>query len=488
MTIVGAIAVPHPPLIVPSVGRGEEKRIQATIDAYRQAAAKLLASKPDCLVVTSPHAPMFRDGFHVTTEALLIGDMARFRAPGECIEAHCDTALAKDIIRRANAAGITAVGSERYYDDMDHGTFVPLWFIREAYYDSDPDATGDLPCPIVRIGLSGLSPKTHRALGHVVAEAAASLGRRVGFVASGDLSHKLKADGPYGFAPEGPVFDERIGQIFASGNLDGLFAFDAAFCEAAAECGLRSFQIMAGALDGLTYETAMLSNEGPFGVGYGVATCFPTETDAAVAADGNRAGSHEADAALSGEPAESEETGQPDPHIALARLTVETYVRTGHAPAIPDDCSAELLDRRAGVFVSLHEHGRLRGCIGTIGPVTDSIAQEIIQNGISACSRDPRFDPVQPDELDYLDYSVDVLDEAEPIESTDELDPVRYGVIVTKGWRRGLLLPNLDGVDTVADQVAIAKQKAGISISDNDVQLERFEVVRYTRGGEPRKP
>ena len=176
-----------------------------------------------------------------------------------------------------------------------------------------------------------------------------------------------------------------------------------------------------------------------------------------------------------------------DPHIALARLSVETYVRTGRAAALPDGVPDELLARRAGVFVSLHEHGELRGCIGTISATCASIADEIIQNGVSACSRDPRFDPVRPDELDYLEYSVDVLGDAEPIASPAALDPKRYGVIVTKGWKRGLLLPNLDGVDTVDYQLEIAKRKAGISPWDDDVQLERFEVVRHSIGGEPRK-
>ena len=287
MTIVGAIAVPHPPLIVPAVGRGDQARIQDTVDAYGQATRWLLAQGPDCLVVTSPHAPLFRDGFHVTTDATLDGSMARFRAPHERIHATCDVELARAIVRDANAAGILCADSDRYRDDMDHGTFVPLYFVREETARMRAEASGDasdagdagnadegmLPCPIVRIGLSGLSPETHRALGRMIAQAADALGRRVGFIASGDLSHKLLAEGPYGFAPEGPVFDERIGEIFASGNLDELFAFDEAFCDAAAECGLRSFQIMAGALDGMPCTTQMLSNEGPFGVGYGVATC-----------------------------------------------------------------------------------------------------------------------------------------------------------------------------------------------------------------------
>ena len=271
VSIACAVAVPHPPLIVPAVGRGQEARIQDTIDAYRTAARLVVEAQPDCLVVTSPHAPLFRGGFHVTTDEQLAGSMAQFRASHEHMTAPCDVGLAWEILRRANEAGIPAIGSARYRDDMDHGTYVPLYFMREALREAGRGKGADLPLPIVRIGLSGLSPAVHRALGHVIADAAEALGRRIAFVASGDLSHKLLPDGPYGFAPEGPIFDERIGEIFATGDLEGLFQFDEAFCEAAAECGLRSFQIMAGALDGLTCECELLSNEGPFGVGYGVA-------------------------------------------------------------------------------------------------------------------------------------------------------------------------------------------------------------------------
>lgn len=144
------------------------------------------------------------------------------------------------------------------------------------------------------------------------------------------------------------------------------------------------------------------------------------------------------------------------------------------------------MDARAGVFVSLHEHGDLRGCIGTIAPTRDSIAQEIIANAISACSGDPRFYPVQKNELDYLSYSVDVLFPPEPISSPAKLDPQEYGVIVSKGHRRGLLLPNLEGVNTVEEQVAFARQKAGIAPDETGVELERFRVVRHTTGGEAR--
>ena len=135
--------------------------------------------------------------------------------------------------------------------------------------------------------------------------------------------------------------------------------------------------------------------------------------------------------------------------------------------------------KAAGTFVSLHAHGQLRGCIGTTAPTTANVAWEIIQNAVSAGVRDPRFPPVGKDELDQLKYSVDVLGEPEPISSPAQLDVKRYGVIVSCGNRRGLLLPDLDGVDTVEQQIDIARQKGGIS-SREKYTLERFEVVRHT--------
>lgn len=165
-------------------------------------------------------------------------------------------------------------------------------------------------------------------------------------------------------------------------------------------------------------------------------------------------------------------------YVPLAKHAVEHYVKTGQYANIPDKLSKEMLSQKAGVFVSIKKNRQLRGCIGTIEPVTDCIAAEIIQNAVSACSKDSRFDPIRLDELDELEYSVDVLSPSEKIDSPDKLDVKRYGVIVTGGYKRGLLLPNLEGVDTVEQQISIALQKAGIN-SEEPYALERFEVVRY---------
>ncbi len=164
------------------------------------------------------------------------------------------------------------------------------------------------------------------------------------------------------------------------------------------------------------------------------------------------------------------------PLVRLARETVETYVKEGKTPELGELTSE--MKGRAGVFVSIHKFGELRGCIGTFEPTQPNIAQEIMDIAISSATRDPRFPPVAPNELKDLDYSVDVLTKPEPIESKNELDPKQYGVIVEAGFKRGLLLPDLEGVESVDQQIAICRQKAGITL-DEPVKLYRFEVKRY---------
>lgn len=165
--------------------------------------------------------------------------------------------------------------------------------------------------------------------------------------------------------------------------------------------------------------------------------------------------------------------------VELARQAIDKCVREGGVLG-QEECPDlfRTVEGRAGVFVSLKKHGRLRGCIGTFEPTRSSLAEEVVRNAIRSCSRDPRFEPVRPDELDELEISVDVLGEPEPVPDASYLDPSRYGVIVQSGHRLGLLLPDLEGVDTVEEQLDIARSKAGIGRRE-PVDLLRFEVKRY---------
>ncbi len=463
MPLLSAIMVPHPPLIIPQVGRGQEKAIQDTIVAFRKATELIASKKPDTVIVLTPHSALYADYFHISPGLAAKGSLAQFHAGQVELLADYDAPFVAELSRRADAAGLQAGTLGERDKKLDHATMVPLCFLRDAY-------KGSLPCKIVRIGLSGLGFADHYRLGMIIRETAESLNTNIAIIASGDLSHRLKKDGPYGFAPEGPAYDEKIMDVMGRAEFLELFRFDPDFCENAGECGHRSFVIMAGCLDGLSVKAEKLSYEGPFGVGYGVCTYLPEGSDE------NRhfliAYIKEQKQSLAARKKAEDE------YVRLARNTLEAYVLNGETRIVSKDLPVDMTGKQAGVFVSLKKHGQLRGCIGTISATTESIAAEIIQNAISAGTNDPRFDPVRPDELDDLVYSVDVLSEAEDIKSPDELDEKRYGVIVTSGHRRGLLLPNLPGIDTVREQIAIARRKANIRENEKST-LQRFEVVRH---------
>ena len=460
MPLLAGFMVPHPPLIVPAVGRGGEAEIEETTKAYERVAEEIAALKPKTIIITSPHSIMYADYFHISPRDSAKGSFISFGAPEVSFRETYDTDLVEAICDLAAESDFPAGTMGERDRQLDHGTMVPLWFIEKKYRDFR----------LVRTGLSGLPLTDHYKFGQMIAKAIEQTGRRTVIVASGDLSHKLQDYGPYGYAPEGPEYDKRIMDVMGRAAFGELLDFDETFCDKAAECGHRSFVIMAGAMDGRKVEAKVLSHQDVTGVGYGIGTFYPGEADE----ERHFLDSYMAELKKKTEAMRASE----DPYVSLARQSLETYIRTGRKISVPEGLPEEMLDTQAGAFVSIHKFGKLRGCIGTIEGVRDSVAEEIINNAISASTEDPRFSPITEDELKWLEINVDVLGEAEYIYSMDQLDVKRYGVIVSKGYRRGLLLPDLDGVDTPEQQVAIAKQKAGIR-PDEEVKLQRFEVIRH---------
>lgn len=468
MSILAGFMVPHPPLIIAEVGKGEEQKIAETAEAYHRVGREIASLAPETIVVISPHNAMYRDYIHIRPQKHLRGSFRQFGAKKPIIEADSDLEFVDALCRITEADGnasscwgVLGGGDE----ELDHGTLVPLSFVN-WYYRS---------YRLVSAGLSGLPLAVHYRLGQAIKETAENLGRKTVVIASGDLSHYLKEEGPYGYRKEGPVYDQKIMDVMAGARFEKLLEFSDEFCGRAGECGHRAFTILAGALDETAVQPERLSYQDTFGVGYGICTyhvmgkdperkfleqygksmlerCMPVLDDA-------------------------------DGYVALARKSLEHYVTTGRRMEIPDGLPQEMVEYSAGVFVSVHKNGALRGCIGTIAPVQENIAREIVENAVSAAAFDPRFSPVTPDELPQLAYSVDVLGEPEAVDSMDALDVKRYGVIVEKGSRRGLLLPDLDGVDTPEQQVAIARQKAGIGADERDVAIARFSVTRHGEKG-----
>lgn len=237
--ISGAFMVPHPPLIIPEIGRGEEQKIQDTIDAYHEVGRRIAHLKPETIVLLSPHQVMYADYFHISPGKKAEGDFGQFRAGQVKLEVLYDTEFAENLCKLADAGNLPAGTLGERDRRLDHGTMVPLYFVNQYWKDYQ----------LVRVGLSGLSLTMHYELGRRIRETAEVLDKNVVVIASGDLSHRLKEDGPYGYQKEGPEYDEHIMEVMGRGNFGELLEFSEDFCEKAGECGHRAFTVMAGALD-----------------------------------------------------------------------------------------------------------------------------------------------------------------------------------------------------------------------------------------------
>ncbi len=293
------------------------------------------------------------------------------------------------------------------------------------------------------------------------------LGRDIAFIASGDLSHRLTSDAPAGYNAKGCVFDSQVEEILREGAFERLFELDDSLIHDAGECGFRSLLMLAGVFDGFAVETRVLSYEGPYGVGYMIAWTKSVGRGQEESLM-DRIQSHKS-------PDTNQTLSEP---AKLAKEAIETFVKEGRIISPGKDLPRYMLNDQAAAFICIKKSGALRGCIGTTEPVRPNLAEEIIRNAIEAACHDPRFPGVGVHELPGLLYTVDVLGKPEPIPDISYLDCNQYGVIVESGFRRGLLLPDIEGVDTVEDQVAIARRKAGIAPSE-PVTLHRFTVTRY---------
>ncbi|HHV78734.1 MAG TPA: AmmeMemoRadiSam system protein A [Firmicutes bacterium] len=434
--VFGALS-PHPPIVIPSVGKGEEAAASATIEGLKKLGEKVAALAPDTLIVMTPHGPVARDAYLIQGAPVLSGDMRQFRAPEVRIQLPNDTDLAKKIRDASVASGIECV----VFNDpvpLDHGVMVPLYYMYEAGYRGN----------LVVISISLFDLKKQYRFGQVLSQVVEKQrGKKVGFVASGDLSHRLLPEAPAGYDPAGAQFDQLMTQALKCLDEAAIVNIDLHLADRAGECGLRPICVLMGVLGRYQALPELISYEGPFGVGYAVFFCRISALKTSFA-------------------------------VELAKRSLEHYLRTGEYLECPKNLPEELR-HRAGAFVSIHSHGELRGCIGTIAPTKDNVAEEIIQNAVSAGIDDPRFEPISLSELPELEFKVDVLSPMEPVSSVSQLDPCRYGVLVKKGHRSGVLLPDLPGVNSVKEQLRIAKLKAGIHPDDSDVELFRFTVTRY---------
>ncbi|MVX67184.1 AmmeMemoRadiSam system protein A [Clostridium chromiireducens] len=462
--ILGYYLMPHPPIIIPDIGKGEEKKIEDTSLACNQIGREIADIKPDTIIIITPHATMFSDAIAISDEERISGDLSQFR----CTNIKMDMPIDKEFnIKLGTACHLEGIPYvlvttdllKRYNVnyELDHGTIVPLYFINKYYNEYK----------LVHITYSMIGDINLYKFGMEVRRVAEELNRKAIVIASGDLSHKLKNEGPYSYSPYGEKFDRELLYNLERGDVLEAFNMNKTMVEEAGQCGLNSVYILLGAMEGKEIKGELLSYEGTFGVGYGVMKLKRQEAKKNYLEELIKHKEEKIERKLGGN----------NPYVKLARENLNHYFSHGKSLEGTSNMPNELLNEKHGVFVSLKKFGNLRGCIGTISPTTNSVGEEIIRNSIEAAMHDPRFPEVLEDEMNEIDISVDVLMDSEPC-SKEDLDPKRYGVIVSSGVRRGLLLPDLEGVDTVEEQLQIACDKAGIDF-DDDYKIKRFEVVRY---------
>lgn len=460
MPVLGSYILPHPPFIVPEIGQGEEAKAQKTIDAYEKVAKEIGELKPETIVLLTPHSIMYQDYIHISPGESTFGDFEDYGCPRVGMTVKYDTELVGAIEEEVKAMNVSAGTLGEQNKALDQGTMVPLYFINKYYTDYK----------LVRVGISGLTYKEHYAFGMCIKNAIEKAGTKAVVIASGDLSHRLRNYGPYQYAAEGPQFDAKVTMDMASAEFKNFLSYSEEFCDKAGECGMRGFVIMAGILDRTAVKPEFLSYEGPLGVGYSVCR-FEI-----IGEDENR---NFLEQFIDEKKAELEQkVAAEDEYVKLARKSLESFLKKRCKLQRPEGLDSIMIENKAGVFVSLKKDGRLRGCMGTIKPGEECIADEIINNALAAGFGDTRFDALKEHELDEIEISVDVLGTPEKVDSVDMLDPKKYGVIVGIGCAEGLLLPNLEGIDTVEQQIAIALQKAGIPKSAG-FEIKRFEVVRH---------
>lgn len=451
---------PHPPLIIPAVGGRDLERVRSTVEGLQRLCRLIAGAAPERLVLISPHGVIFRDAIAALGGPELAGDFGGFGAPEVKVDMSVDRELLQllESETRDGPARLAVLepGDRLYPEQLDHGAAVPLYYLQQ---------TG-VSLPGLHLAFGFLPYRVLYDFGATLRRVLDRYGKPAAVIASGDLSHRLIPGAPAGYNRRGAEFDRRLAELLRDGRVDEILDFDEDLVEAAGECGLRSFIMALGMFSGERFRTEIISYEGPYGVGYLVAAL----TSEAV--EETRAGETGASKAVTCA------APQPAVSVQLAMRALRHYLEHGRPLRAPDPPPPALAGR-AGAFVSLKKKGELRGCIGTVEPVRSNLAAEIIANAVSAAVHDPRFPPVRLEELEDISISVDILSPLERVESEADLDPKVYGVLVRSGGCSGLLLPDLEGIDTVQEQIDIARRKAGIA-PGRPLELYRFTVTRYS--------
>jgi MEMO1 family protein len=449
MSIACAVLMCHAPIVIPAIAARQASACSATTEAMRKTARALIAHEPSVIVLISPHAPRRPRSIGLTFEEVLYGDFARFGQPGVALRLQGAPEQARVLAQHALAQHVPTHPLSGHA--LDHGSLVPLFFVQEAGYRGRV-LIASLPYPD-----ADLEP----AFGAAVRAAAEALHQRWAVLASGDMSHRLSRDAPAGFEPRAHEFDRGFARALRHGDLRAALDVDPTLQGLAAEDVVQSTAVAAAAVQYAAQGAQVFGYEAPFGVGYLEALLFSQSAATT--------GVHERPQALDTPP-------QALVDIAVAAIEHALAGKPYSAPPL-----AYPWDEPRPVFVTLRSpDGSLRGCIGRTEPVAQSLSEEVADCAVGAATRDLRMEALRPEELPELGVEVSVLHEPRAVADREQLDPHRDGVVVELGRRRGVLLPDVDGVENVEQQIRIALRKAGIA-EHSPYSLSSFRVDKVKR-------
>lgn len=480
MSVLASYIVPHAPILIEMIGDNQMQLAIKTVQAMEKIAKEIVALEPDALVVISPHGPIFNDAIAVYDLNRYSGDFEAFVKPSPSYS------FTKDQVFIETLLSINATKKGVYYPlkdndfeafqfspTLDHGILVPLHFLWDA----------GLNVPITCMSYGTLSYETLMENAALLKETSEKIQKNVVIIASGDLSHTLMACGPCEYHESGEKLDHFIVQAIANNKPYDMFFVPEQWVEDGKPCGLQSFAMGIGVFGDEGLSTKLYSYEGPFGVGYMVANVIPSEERTmGFQYFKNKRQSEWRD-----------QIEKEHFYVKIARLAMAYYLENQRLPQVevtetavtigthhvmvPYDVFLEDLEALQSTFVSVKYKGTLRGCMGD----TESkwtLLESIIENAVNACAFDTRFEGLTLEALDDTLIYVDVLSPLERIDSVDQLNPELYGVLIKGKGRSGLLLPALEGIHTVAEQLKIAQNKAGLETQTTE-EMYRFTVQRY---------
>lgn len=443
MTVVLGGLTPHAPVLIPEIGKAETRQLEATVNAMRELARRVMAEEPDVVILATPHGMLTQNAFGLYGAEALLGDMARFAAPGVSFEVPGHPLLAAEVERIASDLGLaTHRVDARRPVPLDYGAMVPLYYLQDAGY-----AGAVLP-----VTCSNLDANAHRRFGEAIAQSASMLGLRAVMLASGDLSHHLGAEASPN-APEGRAFDDAVLTFLQNGEWERLYGLDGQLREEASECAYRTLMVLLGALERSLPHANLLAYEHPFGVGFATVTVDVDDS------------------------AEQDVIFDP---AGFAWQVAESFLQSEVLPPEPRSFPRA----PQGCFVSLERGGQLLLSVGEVHPQEATLAAEIARQTLALLREYAGRHPLTITDLDRLRFVVDLVTSGGEVTDLAAHDPAAHGLLVDSGARRTAVAPGLDGVASGEAQLAIALRRLGLK-PDDAYRLERFGVRRYRRAARP---